>query len=138
MRPLRFRGARGRTVRATVRTGNDALAQLFDVGGAVRLGGLHGGRLAFDGRRRIRLAGYQYVPGVRVSGLLRFNARIGAVTGTVRVSGGGAVPAIVRITSRGLRVRFIGARRQPAFTGAFVRIEPLRLVRAPRVQVVNP
>lgn len=137
LRPLRFGGARGRTVRATARTADDALAQLADVGGAVRLGGLRGGRLAFDGRRRITLAGYQYVPGVRVSGVLRARGG-GRVTGTLRVSGGGTVPAIVRITSAGVRVRFLRARRQPAFTGAVVRTEPLRLVRAPRVQVVDP
>jgi len=136
LRPLRFRGARGRTLRATKRTIDDAVAQLADVGGSVRLGGLRGGRLAFDGRRRLVLTGYQYVPGVRVSGVL--TARDGVITGTLRVSGGGAVPAIVRRTSSGLRVRFLTARRRPAFTGAFVRIEPLRLVRAPRVQVVDP
>lgn len=138
LRPLRFRGVRGRTVRATVRTASDVLAQLIDVGGPVRLGGLRGGRLAFDGRRRIVLADYEYVPGVRVSGVLRFNERVGALIGTLRVSGGGAVPAIVRITGSGVRVRFLRARRRPAFTGTFVRIEPLRLVRVPRVQVVDP
>jgi len=138
LKPLGPRGARGRTIRAATRTIDDSLAQVIDGSGRVRAGGLRGGRLSFDPRRStITLTGYEYLPGVRVSGRLEVTG--GArLSGRLRVSGGGAVSALVRVSANGrVRARFTrGARRSLA--AATVRVEPFRLVRVPRALAIGP
>lgn len=67
-------GLAGRTVTAVVLTFDDAttelLAQLLTSGRAAPFGGLRAGSAAFGPGRGLRLRGYGYVPGVRVSGLI--------------------------------------------------------------------
>jgi pimeloyl-ACP methyl ester carboxylesterase len=83
-------GTRGRALFAVLDTAADArltALQLLFASLDVRGGGLHGGRFsgqsALDGP--LRLHGYAYVPGLRVTGALHLSE--GALTGTVRVSG---------------------------------------------------
>ena len=64
------------------------------------IGGLRGG-LATGRGRVIRLRGYEYLSGVRVSGRIRVSGR-GTVSGRVRTRGGGALRVIQ--TYRGTRV----------------------------------
>ncbi len=138
LKPLGPRGVRGRTIRATTRTIDDALAQVSDGSGPVRAGGLRGGRLGFTARTStITLTGYQYLPGVRVSGKLKVT--VGPrLSGRLRVSGGGTVPAVIRVSANG-RVRAQFRRRaRRSLAAAAVRIEPFRLVRVPRALAIDP
>jgi pimeloyl-ACP methyl ester carboxylesterase len=128
LNPLRLRGDRGRTVRAVVRTLDDAVRQLAlpassvpsgrqvpGDGGLVRLGGLRGGALALA-ERSLTLRRYEYVPGVCLSGTLR--PRGGSLVGTLQVECRSAVRAVATLLpGGGLRVRFL-VRRPVAFTGA--------------------
>jgi len=83
-------GSRGRAVFAVLDTVTDArlaaLQTLF-AGLQARGGGLRGGsfsaQASFEGR--LRLSGYAFVPGLRVSGSL--SSSEGAISGTVHVSG---------------------------------------------------
>ena len=114
LKPLGPKGAQGRTIRATTRTIDDALAQVIDGSGPVRAGGLRGGRLSFRPRTSsIKLTGYRYLPGVRVSGTLKVT--VGPrLSGRLRVSGGGTVPAALRVSANGnIRVRFRRRARAP-------------------------
>jgi pimeloyl-ACP methyl ester carboxylesterase len=138
LKPLGFKGVRGRTIRATTRTIDDALAQVVDGSGGVRAGGLRGGRLSFDaGTSSITLTRYEYLPRVRVSGKLLVTAGP-RLSGRLRVSGGGTAPAVLQVSANGeVRVNFRrGARRSQA--AAAVRVEPFRLVRVPRTRAVDP
>lgn len=112
--PLRIAGVGGRTARLkTVRAVRLTLRDLafgLNSSAGARFGGLRGGT-ATPGLRPARavLRGYQFIPGVRVSGRLRISSR-GGLVGTVRVAGGGAVAARIAVTSSGgLRPRFAGA-----------------------------
>lgn len=94
-------GVRGRTVAAALLTIDDAteqlLAQLVTSGQAAPFGGLRAGSAALQRGRGLRLRGYGYVPGVRVSGLLpargrRFTLMVrgrAAAHGWLRFSRGG-------------------------------------------------
>lgn len=138
LRPLGLKGVRGRTIRATTRTIDDALAQVIDGSGGVRAGGLRGGRLSFDPpTRTITLTGYRYLPRVRVSGKLQVTAGP-RLSGRLRVAGGGTAAAVLQVSANGeVRVNFKrGARRSQA--AAAVRVEPFRLVRVPRTQAIDP
>ncbi|HEV7773441.1 MAG TPA: alpha/beta hydrolase, partial [Conexibacter sp.] len=72
-------GLAGRTVAAVLLTLDDATTQLLaqaTTSGQVRaFGGLRAGSATFAARRGLRLRGYGYVPGVRVSGLLPVRGR---------------------------------------------------------------
>ena len=78
--PLSLRGVGGRsrkakTVRAVRLTAQDMLTSLPGTS-TPRFGGLRGGYATASLRpARVRLVGYQYVPGVKVSGLLTPQAR---------------------------------------------------------------
>ena len=136
LEPLGPKGVRGRTIRATTRTIDDALAQVIDGSGGVRAGGLRGGRLTFDPRTSgITLTGYEYLPRVRVSGTLTVS--VGPrLSGRLRVSGGGTVPAVLRVSANGnVRARF---RSRRSLAAATVRVDPFRLVRVPRALAIDP
>ena len=89
--PLSLRGVGGRsrkakTVRAVRLTAQDMLTSLQGAS-TPRFGGLRGGYATASLRpANVRLVGYQYVPGVKVSGLL--TRRRGRLVGTLTVSGG--------------------------------------------------
>ncbi len=112
--PLSLRGVGGRsrkakTVRAVRLTAADMLTSLQGTAIA-RFGGLRGGyAIAGLDPVRVRLVGYQYVPGVRVSGRLRRSR--GSFVGTLTVAGGRSVPARITVTRGGaFKARFAGAR----------------------------
>ncbi len=138
LKPLGSKGVRGRTLRATTRTIDDALAQVIDGSGSVRAGGLRGGRLSFDPRTStIKLTGYRYLPRVRVTGKLKVTAGP-RLSGSLRVSGGGASPVVVRVSANGeVRARF-KRRARGSLAAAVVRVEPFRLVRVPRALAIDP
>ncbi|MGZ4267624.1 MAG: alpha/beta hydrolase [Solirubrobacteraceae bacterium] len=96
-------GDRGRVLFAVLDTGQDARAsslELLFAGLGVRGGGLYGGRFsgqaALDGD--LRLHRYAYVPGVRVTGVLRAS-RTGQLKGRVRVDG--TEPGTLTLDGRG-------------------------------------
>ncbi|MDQ3644571.1 MAG: alpha/beta hydrolase [Actinomycetota bacterium] len=138
LKPLGFKGVRGRTIRATTRTIDDALAQVIDGSGSVRAGGLRGGRLAFDARTsRLALAGYEYLPDVKVTGTLQVTAGP-RLSGRLRVRGGGTRRAVLQVSADGrVQVRFTGGARGALAPDA-VRVEPFRLVRVPRALTIGP
>ncbi len=138
LEPLGPKGVRGRTIRATTRTIDDALAQVIDGSGGVRAGGLRGGRLSFKPATGvIELTRYEYLPGVRVSGKLRVT--VGPrLSGRLRVSGGGTAPATVQVSADGtVRARFTDAKRGSR-AASVLRVEPFRLVRVPRALAIDP
>ncbi len=131
--PLSLRGVGGRsrrakTLRAVRLTVDDVLTSVRATN-TPRFGGLRGGYAVVGlTPQRVRLVGYQYVPRVKVSGLLRH--RRGRLSGTVFVSGGRSVPARVTVTRSGrLRARFSGAGRDAAAASAG---EPLTWPTRPR------
>ena len=138
LKPLGPKGVRGRTIRATTRTIDDALAQVIDGSGPVRAGGLRGGRLSFNPRTStITLTGYRYLPGVRVKGKLKVT-RGPRLSGRLRVSGGGTVPASVQVSAEG-RVRATFRRKsRRAQAAATLSVEPFRLIRVPRAVAIDP
>ena len=110
-RSLRGVGGRSRkakTVRAVRLTIRDLLTSLAGTT-TPRFGGLRGGyAIAALRPARVRLVGYQFVPGVKVSGALR--RRRGRLTGTLTVSGGRSVPSRLALTRSGaLKARFAGS-----------------------------
>ena len=111
--PRRFRSLRGRSRRAkSLRAVRLTLLDLsYQLAGASRsrLGGLRGGRaVLFPRTLSVRLLGYRYVPGVRLSGRLRLRNR--RLVGVVRVRGGGARRGRIGVRASGrLRARFSGA-----------------------------
>ncbi len=137
--PLSLRGVGGRsrkakTVRAVRLTARDMLTSLLATPDP-RFGGLRGG-YALIGLRpaRVRLVGYQYVPGVKVSGMLR--RKRGRLVGTLTVFGGRSVPARVTVTRSGsFRAKFTGARSSPAASASSAG-EPLAVPPKPRRPVV--
>lgn len=116
VRASRPGGLAGRTATAVVATVVDARRQV--VGEALAadripgsIGGLRGGTArpsAASGVLTVRLARYQYVPGVAVSGTYRtsgggtLTVRGRGITGRVRISGGGALTG--RINGRSIKV----------------------------------
>ena len=138
LKPLGPKGVRGRTIRATTRTIDDALAQVLDGSGPTRIGGLRGGRLSFDPRTlTITLTGYRYLPGVRVRGKLKVS-RGPRLSGRLRVSGGGTVSAVVRVSASGMVRATFKRKSRRAQAAAAVRVEPFRLVRIPRAVAIDP
>lgn len=111
LRPAgRLSGRVGRTVTAVSRTLDDAteqlIAQVLTSGRARPYGGLRAGSAALDRGRGLRLRGYAYVPGVRLTGLIpsrgsRF---------TLAVGGRAAARGRVTVTRRGIAGR-LGGRR---------------------------
>ena len=130
--PLSLRGVGGRsrkakTVRAVRLTARDMLTSLL-ASASPRFGGLRGG-YALVGLRpaRVRLVRYQYVPRVKVSGMLR--RKRGRLVGTLTVFGGRSVPARVTVTRSGsFRAKFTGARSAPAAAAG----EPLTMPARPQ------
>ena len=104
-------GSRGRALFAVLDTVTDArlaaLQTLF-AGLQVRGGGLRGGsfsaQASFEGRLRLR--GYAFVPGLRVSGSLASSS--GAISGTVHVSG--TANGTLKISRRGAVTGTLGGR----------------------------
>ncbi len=84
------RSRRAKTVIAARLTVDDVARELDRVGH--RVGGLRGGRASLR-KKTIHLTGYQYIRGVRVTGLLRLTK--GGLSGSLRIAGGGTVPARV-------------------------------------------
>ena len=129
MRGVGGRTRKAKTIRAVRLTTRDMLTSLVATA-TPRFGGLRGG-YAVVGLRpaKVRLVGYQYVPGVKVSGTLR---RIrGRLTGTLSVFGGGSAPAQITVSRSGsYRARFAGA--GPAGASASSAGEPLGVPARPR------
>jgi hypothetical protein len=105
-------GTRGRAVFAVLDTLTDArlsaLQALFaglQVSGGGLRGGSFSGQASFDGR--LRLHGYAFVPGLRVTGSLSTSE--GVISGTVRVSG--AVNGTLKVSRRGTVTGVLGGRR---------------------------
>jgi pimeloyl-ACP methyl ester carboxylesterase len=104
-------GSRGRAVFAVLDTVTDArlaaLQTLF-AGLQVRGGGLRGGsfsaQASFEGR--LRLSGYAFVPGLRVTGSL--SSSEGTISGTVHVSG--TATGTLKITRSGTVTGALGGR----------------------------
>jgi pimeloyl-ACP methyl ester carboxylesterase len=122
---------RAKTVRAVRLTVRDlALSILGTTSG--RFGGLRGGYVTLNARRPVAtLHGYTYVPGVKVSGVLRVvHAHL---VGTLRVSGGGAARGQVTYRTSGkVKAHFSGAGASAVLdAGGPVRL-PERPERAPR------
>ena len=94
-------------MRAVRLTAQDMLTSLLGTT-TPRFGGLRGGYATASLRpARVRLVGYQYVPGVKVSGLL--TRRRGRLVGTLTVFGGRSVPASVKVTPSGrFNAKFTG------------------------------
>lgn len=113
LRPLGPGGKRGRTLRALESTLRDIrprlLTDLFAFGDEpARAGGLRGG-YAVSGERT-RLVRYAYVPGVRVSGILRVERNgAGPLGGELTISGRAAAHGKVRIR-RGRAEGILGGR----------------------------
>jgi pimeloyl-ACP methyl ester carboxylesterase len=112
-------GTRGRALFAVLDTLTDArlsaLQALFaglQVSGGGLRGGSFSGQASFDGR--LRLHGYAFVPGLRVSGSL--STTEGVISGTVRVAG--TVHGTLRVSRRGTVTGVLGGRR--------VRLRPAR------------
>ncbi|MGZ8632783.1 MAG: alpha/beta hydrolase, partial [Solirubrobacteraceae bacterium] len=105
-------GTRGRAVFAVLDTLTDArlsalqalLAGLQVSGGGLR-GGSFSGEASFDGR--LRLHGYAFVPGLRVTGSL--STSDGVISGTVRVSG--AANGTLKVSRRGEVTGVLGGHR---------------------------
>ena len=133
--PLSLRGVGGRsrkakTVRAVRLTANDMLTSLLGTASPT-FGGLRGGYAAVGLRpARVRLVGYQYVPGVRVSGLLR--RKRGRLVGTLTVTGGRAVPGTVRVTRSGDFDARFSERTGPVVATASSKGRPLTVPPRPR------
>jgi pimeloyl-ACP methyl ester carboxylesterase len=105
-------GTRGRAVFAVLDTLTDArlsaLQALFaglQVSGGGLRGGSFSGQASFDGRLRLR--GYAFVPGLRVTGSLSTSE--GVISGTVRV--GGAANGTLKVSRRGTVTGVLGGRR---------------------------
>jgi pimeloyl-ACP methyl ester carboxylesterase len=98
----------GRTVRAVLRTLDDASEQIVarvEAGGdPTGFGGLRSGSAAL-GRRGLRLRGYGYVPGVAVSGLIPARGR----SFTLRVGGAAGVRGRLTFSAKGVAGRLDGA-----------------------------
>jgi pimeloyl-ACP methyl ester carboxylesterase len=104
-------GTRGRVLFAVLDTVTDArlaaLQALFaglQVSGGGLRGGSFSGQASFEGR--LRLHGYAFVPGLRVSGSLSTSE--GRISGTVRVTG--TAHGTVRISRRGSATGVLGGR----------------------------
>ena len=106
-------GRTGKTAGAVAMTVRDVAVQTIangltsDVFSFPGVGGLRAGRVKF-GNNIVRLLGVVYVPGVRVSGLIRFRKR---VTGFLRVSGPLAAGGALRIRKDGSLLGRLGGRR---------------------------
>lgn len=124
---------RSRTVRAVRLTLRD-LALAINSSTSGRFGGLRGGYVTLGLRpARAVLRGYEYIPGVKVSGRLRVSGK-GRLLGTMRVSGRGAVTATVTLTaSGGLKPRFAGSRASASAlsVGAPIALPPKPLLPPP-------
>ena len=111
-------GRVGRTVTAALRTISDASGQLIEQAltgdPTAAFGGLRAGSAAFARGRGLRLHGYEYVPGVAVSGLVPWRGGVIALV----VRGPAAAPGRLRISSHGVTGRL---------DGVAVRISPRRL-----------
>ena len=107
----RIRGRTGRTLTAAMRTRSDALAQALgaQLAGRTRAGGLRGGTVVLRGDDVV-LRGFQYVGGVRVSGVFPADSS----RARLRITGSGARGTLVfhrdgrvtgRLGGRTIRVR---------------------------------
>jgi hypothetical protein len=103
-------GVRGRALFAVLDTVQDSIitaGQLQDAGLATRGGGLRGGRFAFgDESGNLRLIGYRFVPGLRVSGTL--NADESDLLGRVTVQGPRGTSGFLQLTRTGVTGRLGG------------------------------
>lgn len=105
------RGNPSRVANAVLLTLRDVIAadnqRLFS-GMAERGGGLRGGRFAAD-QTSITMRRYAYVPGVRVSGRVRFGGD--GADGTLRIDGPGRLDGRLRLLGRGRAEATIGRTR---------------------------
>jgi hypothetical protein len=106
-------GARGRVLFAALDTIVDAqigaLETIYAGYSHIQGGGLRGGRFAASASgARLRLHGYELVPGLAISGALRASATEDA--GTVTVDGPGHLDGQLRITAKGVVVGTLGGR----------------------------
>jgi hypothetical protein len=113
-RPASVKGDRGRLLFATLDTVLDAqvsaLQTLYAGYTRIQGGGLRAGRFAASGDgSRMRLHGYELVPGVAVSG--RFEAGGTGDAGRVTVDGPGHLDGALRISSKGVVTGTLGGRR---------------------------
>jgi pimeloyl-ACP methyl ester carboxylesterase len=112
-RPASVKGDRGRLLYATLDTIIDAqisaLQTLYAGFTKIQGGGLRAGRFAASGDgSRLRLHGYELVPGVAVSGTLRASET--GDLGSVTVDGPGRLDGRLRITAKGVVTGTLGDR----------------------------
>ena len=126
-------GTRGRALAAVAMTlrdvGEDALTRfVFDERDPdiARGGGLRGGRYRIDGRNRLHLTGVEFVPRVRVSGLVR---RFGGRGQSGRLRLAGRVDGALALDGRRVRGR-LGGRRVRAVLATRVATSGLRAAAA--------
>lgn len=103
-------GRAGRTLTA-VRASIGDLGRLLGTSQAPRFGGLRGGRASIEPAGtvlRVRLDSFSYVPGVRLTGTLRYRAGGRSPTGRLRVSGTAASRGTVVVTGQALAGRLGG------------------------------
>ena len=125
----RKRSRRARTVIAARLTVDDVVAELNRTGSR-RFGGLRGGQASVR-KKTFRLTRYQYIRGVRVSGRLRLAK--GTLRGSVRIAGGGTVPARVTFKGSKVKTRFAGASAASVSRWNPPRLVPRRIADAIRV-----
>lgn len=134
LKALPGKSRRAKTMAAAALTIDDLLSQFDLAGSAKRFGGLRGGRVEL-GRSSARILGYQVFSGVRLSG--RLNAGGRGFTARLRISGGGTLPASVRVLRGGrLRLRFSGANGASAALSS--RLPRSEIPRTPRVALPTP
>ncbi len=119
VRPLSgSRGKRGRTLAAAIATVEDArwVTRVKRASGFSKFttGGLRGGRLNGDGKRkraRLALKRLTYVRGVRLGGKLKLSLEDGSVAGRVRVRGKKAARGRLKFRPNGNVVGRLGGKR---------------------------
>jgi pimeloyl-ACP methyl ester carboxylesterase len=117
LRPVRgVRGRRGRALRALQLTVYDAAQEiwrdqieLFTLRDVTRAGGLRAGSLHYSAsKERLRLVGYSFVPGVRVSGVVRRFDSGRRVHGRLRLAGRATPDGVLNVRGPTVRGRLGG------------------------------
>ena len=125
LRPVRtVPGRRGRALRALQLTVYDAAQaiwwdqiELFSLRAVIRAGGLRAGSLHYSiFRERVRLSGYSFVPGVRVSGTIRRFDSARRLRGRLRLGGPATPDGVLQVRGPTVRGRLGGRRVRARFS----------------------